>query len=92
MLERTSFQRVFEDDGAGLLNDESNESKSNTNTSAFESDDKIRRLIFCSGKIWINLVDHRGKQSTKINDKSQYDDVLIISIEQIFHLIIFSVL
>ena len=36
MLEETSFQRVLEDDGAELLNDESK------NTSAFKSGDKTR--------------------------------------------------
>ncbi|ETO35126.1 hypothetical protein RFI_01949 [Reticulomyxa filosa] len=64
----SKFQRAIPDDGHGL-------------PQGLAKDDKVRRVLFCSGKIWIHLMDHRIKISAK--DPTKLNDVVFVRLEQI---------
>ncbi|ETO33553.1 2-oxoglutarate dehydrogenase, E1 component [Reticulomyxa filosa] len=65
---KSKFQRLIPDDGAGL-------------PKGLAADDKVRRVLFCSGKIWIHLMDHRVKVSAK--EPQKLNDVVFVRLEQV---------
>ncbi|ETO22037.1 hypothetical protein RFI_15167, partial [Reticulomyxa filosa] len=63
----SKFERLIPDDGRGLQN-------------GLAQDENIQRVIFCSGKIWIHLLDHRVKST----EKSGYlKNIALVRLEQI---------
>jgi 2-oxoglutarate dehydrogenase E1 component len=66
MAEGTSFHRVLWDD-AQLLADEKIK---------LVPDEKIRRVVLCSGKVYYDLYDEREKRGT--------DDVYLLRVEQLY--------
>ena len=62
----TSFHRVLWDD-AQFLPDQ---------TIKLASDDKVKRVVLCSGKVYYDLYDDR--------DKRGLDDVYLLRIEQLY--------
>ena len=67
LAEGTSFHRVMVD-GA--------EAGADVGGIALQPDDKITRVIVCSGKVYFDLVDHRAK--------SGRDDVYLLRLEQFY--------
>ncbi|HSC20335.1 MAG TPA: 2-oxoglutarate dehydrogenase E1 component, partial [Solirubrobacterales bacterium] len=67
MAEGSSFHRVMVD-GA--------EAGCDVGGVALKSDDKIRRVVLCSGKVYYDLIDHRAKVGR--------DDVYVLRLEQFY--------
>jgi 2-oxoglutarate dehydrogenase E1 component len=66
MAEGSSFHRVLRDDA---------ETGRHT-TTRLQSDDQIRRVVLCSGKVYFDLLDEREKRSI--------DDVYLLRLEQFY--------
>jgi 2-oxoglutarate dehydrogenase E1 component len=60
------FQRILRDDGE----------KSDGNSAALVGDDKIRRVLLCSGKVYYDLLEERTKRGI--------DDVYALRVEQLY--------
>ncbi len=63
---KSTFHRVLEDDAYKKIN----------NLVTLNKDNKIRKVIICSGKIYYDLIDAR--------EKSKYKDVVIVRLEQLY--------
>ncbi|WP_075533684.1 2-oxoglutarate dehydrogenase E1 component [Candidatus Pelagibacter communis] len=63
---KSTFHRVLEDDAYKKIN----------NLLTLNKDNKIRKVIICSGKIYYDLIDAR--------EKSKYKDVVIVRLEQLY--------
>lgn len=66
MAEGTSFHRVLHDDAQTYPG----------STVAIQPDDKIRRVVLCSGKVYYDLLEEREKRGT--------DDVYLMRVEQFY--------
>ena len=63
---KSSFHRVLEDDAYSKKN----------NLISLKKDNKIKKVVMCSGKIYYDLIEER--------EKTKIDDVIFIRLEQLY--------
>jgi len=66
MAQGSTFHRVLDDDAAS----------GDTSGLRLKPDDEIRRVVFCSGKVYFDLLEERGKRGV--------DDVYLLRLEQFY--------